>query len=72
VHVQKVKGNMHIALGRSSEQGHGGHHVHHMPYTTEELLQFDLQHSIIYFRFGDSYPDMVNPLDGFKTTKSGT
>ncbi len=64
---------MHIALGRSSEQGHGGHghHVHHMPFTTEELMQFDLQHTIIYFRFGDSYPGMENPLDNWKSNKTG-
>jgi hypothetical protein len=73
VHVKKVKGNMHIALGRSSDQGHGGHghHVHHMPFTNEELMQFDLQHTIIYLRFGDTYHGMVNPLDNWKSNKTG-
>lgn len=64
---------MHIALGRSSDQGHGGHghHVHHMPFTNEELMQFDLQHTIIYLRFGDTYHGMVNPLDNWKSNKTG-
>ena len=65
--VNKVAGNVHIALG--SSHGHegggkgsqGGKHMHQ--FLMPEMLHFDASHRILTFAFGPAVPTTTNPLD---------
>jgi hypothetical protein len=71
--VNKVRGNLHIALGKSGEQRHGshGHHVHQLDQSPNELKKYDLQHTIHLFRCGREFPGRINPLEGFVMSQPG-
>jgi len=58
--VSKVQGNMHIALGSSSERSMK--HIHQ--FKLQDLLIFNSSHTINYLAFGEIFPGIVNPLDG--------
>ncbi|KAK9834138.1 hypothetical protein WJX81_001409 [Elliptochloris bilobata] len=59
LNVNKVAGNVHIAPGKSFQQG--TMHVHDLiPFQTTE---FDTSHVIDKLSFGAEYPGMKNPLD---------
>lgn len=66
--VNKVQGNVHIAVGESHVEG--GHHHHHWPERVR-ALGFNTSHYISHFSFGKEYPGMINPLDGFQFTETG-
>jgi len=65
--VNKIAGNVHIALGSShSHEGNGGgaggsKHIHQ--FMMPEIATFDASHRIISFSFGPSFPYQINPLD---------
>lgn len=67
--VQKVAGNVHIALGSSHahEQGSDPNHPpstkHMHSFHPAEIGQFDASHSITTFSFGPLVPTITNPLD---------
>jgi len=64
VTVNKVSGNVHVALGHSKVQQ--GKHVHQ--FNLEDVSNgFNTSHSIHSITFGDTVPGVVSPLDG--TTK---
>lgn len=59
--INKVAGNIHIAPGRSFQQG--PMHIHDLaPFNGHG--PFDFTHRISKFAFGREYPGMKNPLDG--------
>ncbi|RUO96553.1 endoplasmic reticulum vesicle transporter, partial [Jimgerdemannia flammicorona] len=69
--VNKVRGNFHIAPGRSFQQSHM--HVHDMQSYfagAQEGAKFDFSHVIHHLRFGEavSKTDMSNPLDNTSKT----
>ena len=68
--VNKLAGNVHIALGASHAHdsgggsgggGGGGKHMHQ--FNLPEVLHFDASHRIIDFRFGEEIPTAIYPLD---------
>ena len=66
--VNKVAGNVHIALGAShahdtaaNQQAGGGKHMH--MFQLPEVMHFDASHRIIDFRFGPTIPTAIYPLD---------
>jgi endoplasmic reticulum-Golgi intermediate compartment protein 3 len=67
--VNKVSGNVHVALGHSAERD--GKHVHE--FNMNEVSDgFNTSHHIHSVAFGDSVPGVLSPLDGtFKIVKHG-
>jgi hypothetical protein len=64
VTVNKVSGNVHVALGRSTVRE--GKHVHE--FNMHDVSDgFNTSHSIHHITFGDQVPGVMSPLDG--TTK---
>ena len=71
--VNKVAGNVHIALGAShahdtaaNQQAGGGKHMH--MFQLPEVMNFDASHHIVDFRFGPTVPTAIYPLDGVTNT----
>ena len=67
--VNKVAGNVHIALGAShahDNTGAGGKHMHQ--FQLPEVMHFDASHRIVDFRFGPPIPTAIYPLDGTVAT----
>jgi len=71
--VNKVAGNVHIALGAShahdsaaNQQAGGGKHMHQ--FQLPEVMHFDASHRIIDFRFGPPIPTAIYPLDATTNT----
>lgn len=62
--VNKVAGNVHIAMGESAVQN--GRFVHQFDPTHAHA--FDVSHVVHDFRFGDSYAGMALPLVGAERT----
>jgi len=62
--VNKVSGNVHVALGRATIQG--GKHVHEFN-LNDVSGGFNTSHEIHSITFGEHVPGVVSPLDG--TTK---
>lgn len=60
--VNKVAGNFHIAHGESLVRD--GRHIHHFNPATAP--KFNVSHTIHSLSFGDPYPAMVNPMDGWQ------
>jgi hypothetical protein len=58
--VNKVAGNMHLALGHARKRN--VKHVHQ--FMLKDLHAFNSSHTINYLTFGKHYPGVVNPLDG--------
>lgn len=58
--VRRVQGNIHFIPGRSFT--HLGQHLHDL--AGDEVKDLNLTHRINHLSFGDSYPGLVNPLDG--------
>jgi hypothetical protein len=58
--VNKVSGNIHIAIGQSKKQRTS--HIH--SFTAEDLRVFNCSHTINSLTFGKEYPGMVDPLMG--------
>jgi hypothetical protein len=63
VDVNKVSGNFHFAPGKSYQ--HQSYHVHDIQSIADHLKDFHFTHSINSLSFGDAYPGMRNPLDGY-------
>ena len=66
--VNKVAGNVHIALGAShahdaaaNSQAGGGKHMH--MFQLPDVMHFDASHRILDFRFGPPIPTAIYPLD---------
>jgi hypothetical protein len=72
VEVNRVKGNLHIAAGRSQSQGHGshGHHVHQL--NAWDIANFNVSHHVTHFSIGPSFPRRVAPLNRIKFNEPGT
>eukprot|EP00919_Chromeraceae_sp_WS-2016_P013672 GHVR01032206.1.p1 GENE.GHVR01032206.1~~GHVR01032206.1.p1 ORF type:complete len:311 (+),score=55.11 GHVR01032206.1:141-1073(+) len=63
--VNKVSGNVHVALGRSSIKD--GKHVHE--FSVQDVFGgFNASHSIHTMRFGVNIPGVEQPLEGIKKT----
>ncbi|KNC81331.1 hypothetical protein SARC_06349 [Sphaeroforma arctica JP610] len=60
VEVKKVAGNIHIAPGHSAETGRA--HVHDIRRFPVE--KFNSSFTVHRLQFGNSYPGLINPLDG--------
>lgn len=64
VHVNKVAGNLHFAIGQVLVQG--SRHVHH--FTLNDLHQFNISHTIHHLAFGppapSGFPPIATQLDG--------
>lgn len=61
--VNKVAGNLHVALGDSHIQN--GRHVHN--FDPMQAFTFNVSHTIHSLYFGDApFPGQVNPLDGLR------
>eukprot|EP01134_Creolimax_fragrantissima_P003839 CFRG3839T1 len=60
VEAKKVAGNIHIAPGHSSEAGRA--HVHDIRHFSVE--KFNSSFTVHQLQFGNSYPGLINPLDG--------
>eukprot|EP01083_Nonionella_stella_P051785 137501_1 len=60
LHVNKVAGNFHIALGKSHSQG--VRHVHH--FSPSDIPKFNSSHTINHFAVGGDFPGVKYPLDG--------
>lgn len=58
--VDRVAGNFHFAPGHGFQQSHM--HIH--DFSAFKAGLFDISHTINHLSFGDSYPGIVNPLDG--------
>jgi len=58
--VNKVAGNMHIAVGTSTQKDN--RHVHQ--FHVQELLSFNASHFVNRLSFGDDFKGIVNPLNG--------
>lgn len=58
--MNKVAGNFHFAPGKSFQ--HANMHVHDLALFPQGI--FNVSHVINTLSFGDSYPGIVNPLDG--------
>jgi len=69
IEVNKVQGNFHIAVGESHVEGDQRHH-HHWP-APERKLGFNTTHYISMLAFGEQFPNMENPLDGFNFVETG-
>jgi len=69
IEVNKVQGNIHIAVGESHVEGGQKHH-HHWA-AVERKLGFNTTHYISQLSFGDAFPNMENPLDGFYFVEHG-
>jgi len=69
IEVNKVQGNFHVAVGESHLEAGKKHH-HHWP-ANERKLGFNTTHYISQLSFGDHFPNMKNPLDGFYFTETG-
>jgi len=64
VTVNKVSGNVHVALGRSTVRE--GKHVHE--FNMQDVSDgFNTSHSVSWITFGEQVPGVLSPLDG--TTK---
>mmetsp|Transcript_1860 Transcript_1860/g.2557 ORF Transcript_1860/g.2557 Transcript_1860/m.2557 type:complete len:211 (-) Transcript_1860:68-700(-) len=63
--VKRVKGNFHVALGRTQKTP-DGRLVHHFRFA--EVQNFKAQHTIHYLRFGEPYEGLINPLDNHNAT----
>ncbi|KAJ3437861.1 endoplasmic reticulum-golgi intermediate compartment protein [Anaeramoeba flamelloides] len=57
--VNKVKGNFHIAPGKSSQRGRS--HLHHLS-TSIDKSKLNLTHVINKVSFGQDFPGVINPL----------
>jgi len=68
LNLNRVAGNVHIAVGESHVDG--GRHHHHWN-EQHRKLGFNSSHYITQFLFGDEFPGMRNPLDGFKYVEQG-
>lgn len=68
--INKVSGNIHVAIGHSSKRG--GRHVH--SFGMPEIFAFNISHTIHHLSFGKLYPGIVNPLEKrhFTTNSSQT
>jgi len=66
--VNKVEGNFHLAVGESHSEN-GGHH-HHWAAETRHL-GFNASHYIHHLSFGEQFPGIVHPLDGFWFVEEG-
>jgi len=67
--VNKVAGNMHIALG-ASHHHRQGKHVHQ--FAPSQVLYYNASHVINHLSFGPAFPGRPNPLDGvIKRTEKG-
>jgi len=69
IEVNKVQGNFHVAVGESHLEAGKKHH-HHWP-ANERRLGFNTTHYISQLSFGDNFPNMKNPLDGFYFVENG-
>eukprot|EP01096_Ripella_sp_DP13-Kostka_P012476 TRINITY_DN5230_c0_g1_i1.p1 TRINITY_DN5230_c0_g1~~TRINITY_DN5230_c0_g1_i1.p1 ORF type:complete len:392 (+),score=151.60 TRINITY_DN5230_c0_g1_i1:125-1300(+) len=71
LHVPKIRGNFHVAAGSSHAQTHAGHshHIHHINLTT--IDDYDISHRVNLLHFGDTIPNMINPLDGYEFIAEG-
>jgi len=68
--VPKVKGNVHIAAGAADQhQTEHSRHIHKLS-SLQEARQYNSSHQINYLSFGQSYPGIINPLDGHKFISS--
>jgi len=66
--VNKVAGNFHIAPGKSFEQQHS--HIHDItPFLQSGSLT--TKHTIKRLSFGEEFPNIFNPLDGFSKMDIG-
>lgn len=69
VSVNKVAGNLHVAMGETHARGAG--HIHQ--FNPSLIATFNTSHTIHAFSFGEPYPGMKNPLDGVvKAVHSGS
>ncbi|KAL5493242.1 hypothetical protein EMCRGX_G014389 [Ephydatia muelleri] len=59
--VSKVAGNMHFAPGKSFQQ----HSMHVHDLQPFGMKMFNMSHHIHRLSFGEEYPGIVNPLDGY-------
>ncbi|KAK9023540.1 hypothetical protein V6N11_003758 [Hibiscus sabdariffa] len=64
--VNKVAGNFHFAPGKSFEES--SFHMHDLKAFQKD--SFNLSHKINRLAFGDSFPGVVNPLDGYLLTST--
>ncbi|ETO10224.1 Endoplasmic reticulum-Golgi intermediate compartment protein [Reticulomyxa filosa] len=60
LHVQKVEGNFHLALGAAHNIN--GRHVHQ--FVLSDIPKFNCSHTIHHLSFGDPFPQQVFPLNG--------
>jgi len=59
--VNKVSGNVHVALGRSTVRE--GKHVHE--FNMQDVTEgFNTSHSVSWITFGEQVPGVLSPLDG--------
>jgi hypothetical protein len=58
LHVNKVAGNLHFAIGQTVAQGN--RHVHH--FTLQDLQHFNISHTIHHLTFGAPAPAGFTPL----------
>jgi len=64
-----MQGNFHVAVGES-HVGHGKGHHHHWP-SQYRKAGFNTTHYIHHISFGEEFPGMKNPLDGFTFVEHG-
>ena len=60
LNVNKVAGNIHVALGKSKSVN--GRLIHQ--FSPRQLDHFDTSHKIYKLSFGEVFPGQTNPLDG--------
>ncbi|RYY31912.1 hypothetical protein EON62_06035, partial [archaeon] len=59
--VNKVAGNFHVAIGETHTRGAG--HIHQ--FNPQKLSSYNVSHTIHRLSFGEDYPGIRNPLDGW-------
>lgn len=66
IRVNKVGGNLHVALGGAHHHRHDSQHQpqHIHNFYPWQIAKFNASHIIHHFSFGDIYKGMFNPLDG--------
>lgn len=62
LHLQKVSGNFHLALGRAHEIN--GKHIHQFSLT--DIPKFNCSHVIHYLSFGNEFKQQMLPLNGIR------
>jgi len=69
IEVNKVAGNIHIAVGET-HSAPGERHHHHWPQEVRSL-GFNSSHYISHMSFGQEFPGIHNPLDGYLFVEKG-